>query len=195
MLRKNRQMSKKIDIVGLYLFNYKRLFSGREIARNLNVNHQTALNILKIMVDDHILKTRVQGRNILYSLNLEDFKVDHYLVLAETLKAQVSLENFELKSIIKTILPLVDTLVVFGSFAQDKQRDDSDLDLVAIETISRQKLEEALKLFSREINVHYVTWKEFIKSYTKKNNLALEIRKNHLIYGNIGRVVGLYLKE
>ena len=195
MLRKNRHMSKFLDICSLYLSDYRLSFTGREIARRLAVNHQTALSILKLMVSRGILKSRVQGRNFLYSLNLDDFNVHHFLILTETLHAQAFLENFELKSVIKELFSFADAIVVFGSFAQNKQKESSDLDLVLVQPTSRQNIGKILHLFPREINVHYVTWKEFIASLNTKNHLALEIKKNHVIYGNVARIVETYVRS
>jgi len=60
---KIRHMSKKIDIINLYLGDYKKTMSGREIARKLAVNHQTALNCLNELVKDSVMVYQTKGRN------------------------------------------------------------------------------------------------------------------------------------
>ncbi len=195
MPKNNRHMSEKVDIVSLYLSNYLFGFSGREIARRLGINHQTASVALKRMVKESFLKGHVEGRNIKYHLNLEDFKTKHLLSVAEEHKAQHYLELFELKSVVSSILPYADTIIIFGSFAKGTEKEGSDLDLVIIQSSSRSKIEEIFRLFPREVNAHYVTWKEFISSFQKRNHLALEIRKDHVIYGNIPRIIGIYSTE
>jgi len=49
-------MSKKIDIISLYLGNYARCIAGREIARLIKLNHQTALNHLNELVKEKVLE-------------------------------------------------------------------------------------------------------------------------------------------
>ncbi|MBS3169282.1 nucleotidyltransferase domain-containing protein [Candidatus Woesearchaeota archaeon] len=185
-------MSEKIDIATLYLSDYPLGFSGREIARRLKINHQTASLALKRMVKESFLKSHVEGRNIKYHLNFDDFKTKHLLSLAEDHRAQHFLQTFELKSVVSRILPYVDTIIIFGSFAKGLQKDGSDLDLVLIQSSSRSKIEEVFHLFPREINAHYATWKEFTSSFRQGNHLAFEIRKDHIIYGNILKLIGVY---
>lgn len=193
MKRESRHMSRFIDIVGLFIYDYSLSLSGREIARRLSVNHQTALTMLKKMVKDNLLVVKQQGRNLLYQLKLNDFRIIHSLTLAEAFSAQAALTSFELKMILTELLPLTDTIIVFGSFAKNKQKDDSDLDLVVINCSSKEKINKIVHTLPREVNIHYVTWKEFVAAFTTKNHLALEIRKNHLIYGNIYKVIETYL--
>ena len=192
---KNRHMSNLIDIIGLFASEYSLSLSRREIARRLSVNHQTALMILKRMVKDNSLIVKQQGRNLMYQLKLDDFKTIHALSLAESFSAQSALELFELKMILSQLIPLGDAVIVFGSFAKRKKKDDSDLDLVIINCSSKERVKKIIHALPREVNIHYVTWREFNTAFRTRNHLALEIRKDHLIYGNIDRVIQTYLSQ
>lgn len=189
---KNRHLSKKIDIIDLYLGNYTDMFTSREIARKLNINHQTALNHLQELVKDKVISSIIEGRNHKYKLNLDLFKVRILLQITKSCRALERLNNFEFKKIIESLLKFTEVLIVFGSFAKNLEKKKSDLDLVAVNTMDKDALKRKLNLFDREINIEFVTWKEFIDSYKKNTALAVEIRKNHLIYGNIHKVVEVY---
>ena len=60
-------MSNFLDITKLYLRDYHNSFSGREIARKLKINHQTAQNHLKQMQKYKLLNVITEGRNNKYS--------------------------------------------------------------------------------------------------------------------------------
>ena len=51
-MAKIRHMSKKIDIIKLYIGDYTKSMSGREIAKKASMNHQTALNCLNELVKE-----------------------------------------------------------------------------------------------------------------------------------------------
>ncbi|MBT3297725.1 nucleotidyltransferase domain-containing protein [archaeon] len=192
MVQKNRHMSKKIDITSLYLSDYNLYFSGREIGRLVKINHQTAMNLLKQLVKEKVLTIVKKGRSNLYYLNLDSFECTYYLQIAEIVKARNALSNVELKLVIEKIVSLCETVIVFGSFSSGKQKNSSDIDLVVVSPRSKVKIQDEIKIFPREINIEYVTWNSFAKSLNKKNHLAIEIKKNHLVYGNVHGLVEIY---
>ncbi len=188
---KNRHMSKKLDIGGLYLHDYHASFNGREIARRIQTSPQTALSSLNALIKEKIFLGITEGRNIKYGLNKEDLRARLFLELCEIEKSSAFLDNFELREIIKTILPYAETVIVFGSFSRGTQKDDSDLDLILVN--AQEKVHKLLKIFPREINVQFVKWEDIQKAALKKNHLALEIQKNHLVYGNASEFVETFL--
>mgnify|MGYP001572563179 FL=1 len=184
-------MSKILDIIILYLRDYTFSFSGREIARLSNLSPQSALNTLNLLVKEKILNKKKEGRNYKYYLTYNKLKTKNYLQLAETYFASSYLDNFELNSIISELICFSETMIIFGSYAKKLEKNDSDIDLIAING-NKLKIEKAKSIFLREINVRYVTWNEFRASLKNKNHLAIEIKKNHLIYGNVFKVVEAY---
>src|SRR3989338_936509 len=128
-MEKDRHMSKKIDIIGLYLHDYNCSFSGREIARKLKINHQTALNHLSRLVQAKIILVKKEGKNKKYSLDHSSLKTRLYLQLSESYNALESLDKFHLKRAIEILLPAVEMVVVFGSFAKGLEQEHSDIDV------------------------------------------------------------------
>ena len=83
MGRINRHMSRKMDIGSLFLRDYSSIFSGREIARRTKTSPQAALNIIKELVQDKCLQSKVEGRNKNYSLNLTNLRTKIFLEQVE----------------------------------------------------------------------------------------------------------------
>jgi predicted nucleotidyltransferase len=104
------------------------------------------------------------------------------------------------KKLINSIIDDVDaaySLVIFGSYAKGKQKNDSDLDLCFL--ISLKQDEKRIKPYVENIKLksiididdHYITRQDFIKMLRwKKENLAKQIFRdnivvfNHMIYYN-----------
>lgn len=182
-------------MVSVYLNNYSSSFSGREIARRTGVSAQTALDTLHKLVQEKTLSLIKEGRNNKYILEKNNLSAKLFIELAEVERSREFLINFELKSIVESLIPYAETLIVFGSFAKGTQKEDSDIDLVMVNATNKEKIKKITRSFPREVNVEFVSWKEFAKSYTSKNALAIEIKKDHLLYGNVFRVVNIYSGE
>ena len=185
-------MSKKLDIISLYLRDYSSSFTGREISRRIKVSPQTALSVLNLLVRDKILLSKKEGRNVKYSLNRSDLNCKLFIQLAEINKSRMILDNLEIKIIIEELVHLADTIIVFGSFAKGIEKDSSDLDLIIIDAKDKEKIRKNMKIFPREINMEFISWSNFIKSLKDKKALAIEIRKDHLVYGDASKLVNLY---
>jgi predicted nucleotidyltransferase len=191
-MQKYRHMSKVLDIMFCYVDGYHNYFSGRELAKKLKISPQTALNHLKGLVKDKILSTDVRGKSIFYSLNLSNFATLTLLKITEDYFSYSALRNFELNSIISKFMPFTDTIIVFGSFVLGKQKEGSDLDLIIVGSSKKELINKEKKIFPREINIEYISWADFRKVLKNKNHLSVEIKKNHLIYGNTQKVVEIY---
>ena len=191
-MKKNRHLSNKLDILRLYLSDYSNSFTGREIARKVKVSPQTALSVLNELVKEKVFLSKKEGRNIKYSLNKEGVRTKQALQMAEINKAKHFLHNSELRLIIAELLPLTETIIVFGSFAKGIEKDTSDLDLIIIGAKDKEKVKKKKKIFPRDINVESVTWKSFSETFNRKNALAIEISKSHLVYGNVFNLVDVY---
>ncbi|PIN74228.1 hypothetical protein COV20_01275 [Candidatus Woesearchaeota archaeon CG10_big_fil_rev_8_21_14_0_10_45_16] len=186
-----RHMSKKIDALAIFLRDYSNSYNGREISRRIKVSPQTALTVLNSLVAEKVLSVQRDGRNKVYSLNKSNLLTKQMLQVAEISKASMILNDSEFRLIIETLIPFAETIVVFGSFAKGKQKESSDLDLIIING-QKEKIRSAVKIFPREINFELSTWKSYADSFRKKNTLAMEVIKDHLIYGNVFKVVEVY---
>ena len=187
-------MSIKLDIVSLFSSDYSASFSGREVARRMNVSPQTAIDGLKELEKEKVLMVKIEGRNDKYALNKENLKTKVMMQLMETHQSMLALEKFILKEVVSKILPYSKTIIVFGSFARNEEKKDSDIDLIVIDSKDKEKIKKIKEMFPLEVNIEFVSLADFSKAFEKKNSLALEIKKDHLIYGDVYNIVNLYCR-
>lgn len=175
-----RHMSNKLDI-GLY-FTSNTFGHVREIAKKTAISVQTTAVTLVEMEKDGILVMRQSGRQKIYSVR-EGLIARDFLLLVEQYKAFTSLQNQELLHLRRLIR--ADAYIVYGSFARGDFTSKSDIDVVILNgTISN------VETFSREISYEETTYARFAKQ--KHNPLFREIQKNHIIYGNVAKVLEVF---
>lgn len=191
MIQKIRHMSKIID---LYLDDYRKAFSGREIAKKTDLSPQTALINLNQMVKEHILSFTVRGRNKEYKLNLENIQTKIILEITEHNKALERLQNKELKILFNELFKYCDSIILFGSFASFSEKKDSDIDIVVVGKASKEKINQIINKYSREINVEFISLSDFKKSFKEKKALAIEILKKHILFGDIKPIIDVFFE-
>jgi predicted nucleotidyltransferase len=184
-------MSKKIDIISLYLGDYNKYITGREMARLLNLNHQTALNHLNELVSERILLFAQKGRNKEYYLNKESLAARQMVSVSEICKSISSLRNKEINMLIQDLIGLCGSILLFGSFASGKFEKDSDIDLIIIGAKKKESILKVKRNFPREVNMEFVSYNDLRKSLAQKKALAIEILKNHIIYGETYTVINV----
>jgi len=193
-MERNRHMSKIIDIMALYTPDCHRSMPGREIARKLGINHQTALNSLNELVKRKILAFEVRGRNKEYGINLSNSASRILLEMAEQKKALELTENTGIKIVIEEMIPFAETIIVFGSFANKTYNEKSDIDLLVLGKCDMKELIKIKKRHTREINIEAVGFDEFYNYLNKRKALALEVAKNHAVFGNVSRFMNILWK-
>ena len=176
-----QKRNKGLDIVSLYSGDYKSKFYLRQISKLAGIPLKTCQNILAILEKDKILKSKIEGKNKYFSLNLDNIHVKSYLLKAEIHKTELFLEKYPE---FKTFLKSVNTnfiLIIFGGFAKFKANKDSDLDLFIV-----SNKEENLPFHLLPHKVHQNNLKEesFRKAVVEKETLIKEIAENHIILNN-----------
>ena len=173
-----------LKILALFSPNYKATLYLREISREIQVNVKAVSLQLKRLEKTNILTSIKRGKNKEYSLNLGNYSTFYYLVLAESLVTIEYLErNFEIKKIVSEANDsLGRTALLFGSFAMENMTPESDIDLL---TIGNSKpdlipLREVGSLLSREINVKYMSEKQFLNGLVSNDPLIAEVVANHI---------------
>jgi predicted nucleotidyltransferase len=178
----------QLEILTLYLGNYLNWFHVREIANLIKKSHVTLLPHLKQLENNNILKFKIEGKNKKYFLNMDSSKIIEYLSIAEKLKTIRLLEKEifinKLYSKIQNIA-LQGSLIVFGSYANNTQTKESDIDILYIGNLSEIQ-EKTIKNLEKLYNKHIHLVKMDEKSFNKSLNSELiqEIIKNHIILYN-----------
>ncbi len=192
-MKKSRHMSKKIDIILLYLSDYTKVINGRTIAKQIAVNHQTALNHLNNLTKEGILKFKKEGRNKNYYLNLDDLKTLLFIEIAENYKAYLRLEKKELLVIIEDLLQHSEGLILFGSYADFSETKSSDIDLVVVGKANKTEISKIVLKYPQNIHVEFISLSDLKKSFHQKKALAKEILKKHILYGSINPIIKIFL--
>ena len=173
--------NKILDVLGLFLGDYKSQLYLREISKTAKIPLKTTQNTLSYMEKNKILKSNISGKNKYFKLNLENVHTKLLLMQAEIQKTESFIDYYPLfKTFIKEIKTIA-PLIIFGSFARLQANKNSDVDLLIL---SREKQKLPVHLLSYKLHQISVPEKAFIKSLEKQEPLIKEIQSNHLILNN-----------
>ena len=185
--------NEKIRLLEAWRKNPFRELSIAEIMKESKKKTKTwVFNALKLLVSNNILKSIRKANLGVYSLNLENPLSLQFL---QYLEAQNNL-NFSQIKIISEIIektPIKNySVVIFGSYAENKQTKKSDLDICIL--IGSKEAEKKIKPYISEIKLnypikideHYVTFEDFVKMLLREEeNLAKQIFiKRKLFYNS-----------
>lgn len=152
----------------------KRELHTRALAKKLNTNHMTVARKLKRLVEENILDYRTEGRNKIYYLK-KSSEARNYTIMTELHKLTQTLERYpELRNITQKVQrdERIKLAILFGSYAKETARKESDIDLF-IET-QEKEIKKELELINTKLAVK-------IGDYDRDNPLIKEIEKNHII--------------
>ncbi|MBC8500222.1 MAG: nucleotidyltransferase domain-containing protein [DPANN group archaeon] len=158
----------------------------RQLSRESRVPYTTTHRLIKN--NEGIFIINRKGNIKLCSLNLKDDITKNYLILSERKEADSFLKKQPQFKVLKKELPKGDySLILFGSRAEGKGREKSDIDLCIINKDGKKNVNFSKfeLLFKVEINSIYLSNKEFKQMLKEEDqNLAKEIIKKHIIlYG------------
>jgi len=179
-----------ITIIEEFCKDYNIKLTGSYIAKKKKLNQKTVSNYLNELENKGILKSKTDGRNKYYFLNLENKEiVKNFIIAIEHLRTiKFYTKNPLIKEIVEKILPYINGIaIVFGSYARGNQKEDSDLDILIIGNAKEDKINEIGEMYNKEINLK-------IYEKFKKDILMKEVLKNHIITKNVEKFVSLLIK-
>ena len=138
--------------------------------------------------DEDLLMEKKVGKSSLYSLNLENDLVYHYIALCneKRMKKPVKTTIEYVKEEVRKTTPFF-TIVVFGSYSVHEEKKDSDLD-IAIFIEGNEKVKEIKRNLKTaelksvpKMDAHIITKNEMIEMLTNdEENLGKQIAKKHM---------------
>ena len=180
-----------LKLIGQYSSNYKSAMHLRELARAVKVDPKAVGLQLKRLELTNILSSTMKGRNREYCLNLNNINTKYYILMAEMLKSISFIERkFLIKKLISEIASDIDgSILLFGSFAKEKETKESDIDIAIITEDTRlqkskiygAKITQVGNEINREINIKMTGKAGFAKGLREKDPLIAEIIGNHII--------------
>lgn len=184
---------KQLLIFGIFMKNLFKEYTFNEIKKYSKEKSNSFLqNALKTFIKENIIKERKINNSKLYFLNHDNEIIYSYfdLITQKNLQKQIKdsinvLENELNKH------TLFYSMAVFGSYASNEQKKNSDLDIaIFVEEESKRKIVEAVINSVKNkslLNVdgHVITKNEFLEMLgDEKANLGKEIARKHLIISN-----------
>jgi len=184
--------NKKIKLLETWKSSPFREYSISEIMRISGKKTKTwVFNSLKELTKNKLLTQERKGNLDIYSLNLNNpFSIQ----ALQYLEVQNNLNFLQLKIIMETInkIPIKNyCLLVFGSYAEKKEKKSSDLDICFI--IENKQTEKKIKPYFNEvkfnypvnIDEHYIIFSDFVKMLLREGeNLGKQIFRNHILFYN-----------
>ena len=176
-----QKRNKELDVISLYNGNYKLEFYLRHISKLAKLPLKTCQNALIYLEKKRILKSKVEGKNKYFSLNLDNIQTKSILLQAEIYRTDLFLEMYpQFKTFLKELNTNI-LIIIFGSYAKLTADKNSDLDLLIISE-KEQKL--PYHLLSYKIHKVNLSESSFIKAIKEQEILIKEIEENHIILNN-----------
>ncbi len=171
------------DIIVPFVNDYCTRLTASDIARKTNIPRRTVSRILTKLIKENLIRYVIEGKNKKYYLDLKDEKIKLLINLIENYKSlKFSLEEKKIFFMLEDIIKLRG-VILFGSYAKGNATVESDIDILVIGNESK-KIREIARKQIRQVNLHFSTLKEFEKLLKNKNILAIEIIKNHIVFGD-----------
>lgn len=170
------------NVLSLFVGDYQNEIYGREAARELGMNQKTVSNVLLRLERENILKSKTEGRNRVYRLNLSNPALIHILSMVEEEKAVRFREGSGLgrdfiDEILKSKSPLV---LIFGSYADGTQKKNSDVDILALSPFDPD-LSDVQKFYKIKASVKEYTEEEFKEALKSDDFLITEVLRKHVV--------------
>ncbi len=199
-IQKTGHLKKEIELLIPFIREPWKDFTLTEIKTlTKNKSHHYVYEALE-KFSETILKKEKRGNTNIYKINENTREFDHF-ILAETVLKQ---KNKQIpKKVIQQIESKIKTsfyiLLITGSYAQNQQKKDSDLDIaIIIPEIHKKSFEIALKegeLTIPEVHGFVFTEEEFYQMLINTEfNFGKECAKNHLIMHGISSYYKILLK-
>lgn len=187
-----------LSVMKEFMGDYIGSFTGSYIAKKRSLNQKSVANILNKMEDESLLKSKTFGKNKEFSLNLDNTEVvRHFVAAAEHLRAAEFLKK---NPVVREVLAksgdaLDGIVIIFGSYAKDMQKKDSDLDVFVAGAYNRNKVSKVSELYNLQVSVKNYPANTFRSALKKRDILLSEVLKNHVIISGAEEFVNAVMRD
>ena len=184
-----------LQVLLLFTNGFNREYYIREVQKLLKISPRTSQLILNDLENKGILESKTKGKIKAYTIKRNSLS-QRYIIFSEQYKAIAFLEKkLIIKEIIEKINPFIEGIgIIFGSYAKDIAKKDSDLDIFVIGKYNKEKIKKVSKTYGIEISIKCYPLKTFEKNLA--NDILLkEILKNHIIFLNAEQFIKAVLKN
>ena len=183
-------------VLSLFAGNYRNEVYGRKAARELGMNQKTVSNVLLRLERENILRSKIEGRNRVYRLNLSNPALIHIMSMVEEERAVRFRQESKLgrdffEKILRSKSPLV---VIFGSYANGTQKTNSDVDILALSPFEAD-LSGIQKFYKIKTSLKEYTEKEFKDALRSADFLITEVLRKHVVLVGSDLFVKMIMEE
>lgn len=183
------------DVLEVFLSDYSIKSTASVISKKTKLPRASVSRTLNKLVRLNLLNYVREGKNKLFYLDIKKQNTKIVLNILENEHAlKFYLKNKKIAIIISELLNYCDSVIIFGSYASKKSDDKSDLDLVVLEG-NKKQIKKTINKQTLKINEHYVNYKEFERILKERNPLAIEILKNHVLFGDVSKIVNIFWRR
>lgn len=179
-------MSTKVNdtdlrILSLFTQSYNKEYYIREVEKILKVSSRTALVTLAKLEDKGILESKTKGKTKIYSIKKSYLSREYFILTEQYKKIQFLSGNHLIKEVLEKAEDYFQGIVIlFGSYAKEVQKEDSDLDLFIVGKYDEDNIKKIGKIYGIDINIKCYPMKIF-KKEVSNDILLKEIIGNHII--------------
>lgn len=183
-----------LRILTLFTRGFNKNIYIREAARELNASPRTAQLILEDLERRGVLASVTRGKIRVFSLKPNPLARD-YLILAEHYKRIAFLRADPLlQGIVEKIVPYLEGIaVLFGSYARQEQKKDSDIDIFVAGTADKAEIRKVSRLYRKPIDIKEYPPEIFEKSI-RTDILIQEVLEDHIVLKGTEELVATALQ-
>lgn len=189
----------QLDIVALLVSDITKSYTIREISQTLKKNYRNTYEAIQDLATKKIIKKNRVGRADACSLDIKENAATDILARAEDLRKEDFVMRYKpIKALLNDIVIKLSKytafycLVVFGSYAEFKARENSDLDVLVIAQDLKHKKDFIKEISSLQtlalvkISAIIIDENEFAAMLNSKEevNVGKETVKKHIILYN-----------
>ena len=181
-------MKTELKIIKLFMED-KKPKTIREVAKQINADYKITHTATQRLVKQKVINAQPVGQSLLCQLNVSYYGTEIYQ--AESERREEMLKNKNIQQLYQEITTKVNSgffiLLVFGSYAKNKQIKGSDIDLLFIsnENDFENCTSDILSLLPLKTHHLVFTEKEFIRMKDAKSSNVIQeaIENNIILYG------------
>ena len=181
MLKKLLGSRTRISILKLFIFNPDEEYYIREIERLIKEPFDPLRMELRRLENIGLLKSHTSGRQKYYRMN------PNHMLFSDI--KSIILKTVGIGDLLRNVLSRTDNIAaafIYGSYAEDLEHADSDIDILVIGDISSKELQSIFSDIEnktkREINPILYSLGEIRGKYKSKNNFVIDILKGRKIF-------------
>ena len=170
----------RVIILESFISNSDEKITASYIAKKQSFNQKSVYLFMEELEKIGIMRSERQGKNKLYSLNKNnEVLIKEFLCSIEHLRTVYFYQKHpKIKLLIQKILPHIRGIaVIFGSYAKNTEKEESDLDIFIAGSYNEKKITLICRTFNIDVNLKH-------QRKLKQDVLTKEIKNKHILIKN-----------